>query len=234
MFEHITTYNHQGALLVNKDYGRHVRRAWVDTHNQSIRMDPDIYLPGEAAAKEEGGDSADDDDNDDNDDGLSDVTSGVKRKERSWTRSSFSSKVAKTTAQGGPSSAAMGAIDDHRPDLTLIDAPDSEDIPTYPYGRHGCLYIKVKAAANKKPNPQEAVSLLFHGFLVTQSHIRIGHEETSQGPQERTPGCWRTAKSQVYPSPDRKYRPSPPCHPSVHAILPPHHTLRYHLQYLPL
>ncbi len=166
MLEHITTYNHQGAPLVNKDYGRHVRRTWVDTHNQSIRTDPDIYLPGEAAAKEEGGDSANDNDNDDetdNEDGLSDMTSGAKRKERSWTRSSFPSKVAKATAQDSPSTADMGAIDDHRPDFTLIDAPAGEDIPTYPYGRHGCLYIKVKVAANKKPNPHQAVSLLFHG-----------------------------------------------------------------------
>ncbi len=166
MFEHIVTYNRQGAPLVNKDYGRHVRRSWVDTHNWSIRTDPDIYLHGEAAAKEEGGGSSnnDDNDNDDSEDRLSDVTSGVKRKERSWTRSSFPSKVAKTTAQDGPSTADMGAIDDHHPDLTLIDAPDGEEIPTYPYGRHGCLYIKVKAAANEKPNPQEAVSLLFHGL----------------------------------------------------------------------
>jgi len=160
------TYNHQGAPLVNKDYGRHVCRTWVDTHNQSIRTELDIYLPGEGAAKEEGGGSADNDDNDDNSndkDGLSDVTSGVKRKERSCTWSSFPSKVAKTMAQDSPSTACTGAIDDHRPDLTLIDAPDREEIPTYPYGQHGCLYIKVKAVVNKKPNPQEAMSLLFHG-----------------------------------------------------------------------
>jgi hypothetical protein len=43
--------------LMNKDYGRHVRRTWVDTHSQSIRTDPEIYLPGEIAAKDEDGDS---------------------------------------------------------------------------------------------------------------------------------------------------------------------------------
>ena len=151
---------------MKRDYRRHVRRTWVDTHSQNVRTDPDIYLPGEAAPKERA-DNDDDDDNNDDGDGegeLADVTAGVKRKARSWTSRGVPCKVAKATAQGGHSTADMGAIDNRQPDLTLIDTAVGEDMPANPYGRHGYLYIKVKVAVNKKPNPQEAVSLLFHGF----------------------------------------------------------------------
>ncbi len=151
---------------MNNDYGRHVRRTWVDTHNQGIRTDPEIYLPGEVAAKEEDDHSAEHEgDNEDDKDGgrLAEVTSGVKRKAESSNRSGLSRKVAKTSAKSGPQAAARDVIDDRRPDLTLIDAPVGEDILTHPYGRQGCLYIEVKVAAKQKPNPQEAVSLLFHG-----------------------------------------------------------------------
>ncbi len=151
---------------MNNDYRHHVRRTWVDTHSQGIRTDPEIYLPGEIAAKEEDGHSAGHEgDNEDDKDGgqLAEVTSGVKRKAGSRHRSGLSRKVAKTSAKSGPSTAAQEVIDDRRPDLTLIDVPVGEDILTHPYGRQGCLYIEVKVAANQKPNPQEAVSLLFHG-----------------------------------------------------------------------
>ena len=64
---------------MNNDYGRHVHRTWVDTHSQSIRTDPEIYLPGEIAAED--GSSAEDDHDDNNagnDEGeLADVTAGV-------------------------------------------------------------------------------------------------------------------------------------------------------------
>ena len=134
----------------------------MDTHRQSIRKDPEIYLPGELAAEEEDGDEADDDNGDDDNDGeLADVTSGMKRKARSKTRSGLPRKIAKTTTQGGPSTAALGVINDRRPDITLIDAPVGEGILAHPYGRPGCLYIKVKVAVDEKPNPQGAVSRLF-------------------------------------------------------------------------
>jgi len=151
---------------VNNDYGRHVHRTWVDTHSQGIRTDPEIYLPGEIAAKEEDDHSAEEDDdaNEDDKDGgqLAEVTSGVKRKAEPRNRSGLVRKVAKTSAKSGPSRAAREVIDDRRPDLTLIDVPVGEDILMHPYGRQGCLYIEVKVAADQKPNPQEAVSLLFH------------------------------------------------------------------------
>ncbi len=151
---------------MNNDYGRHVHRTWVDTHSQGIRTDPEIYLPGEIAAKEEDGHSAGHEgDNEDDKDGgkLAEATPGMKRKAESTNRSGLSRKVAKTSAKSGPSTAAREVIDDRRPDLTLIDVPVGEDILKHPYGRQGCLYIEVKVAANEKPNPQEAVSLLFHG-----------------------------------------------------------------------
>ena len=163
MLEHITTYNHQDAPLVNNDYGRHVRRTWVDTHNQSIRTDPEIYLPGELDIKEEDDDS-DGNDNNVNDDGgkPADGSIGMKRKAGVGPGSGFSTKVAKTAPRGGPSTAALGVIDDRRPDITLVDVPVDEDLLAHPYGRHGCLYMEVKVDADKKPNPQEAVSVLFH------------------------------------------------------------------------
>ena len=119
-----------------------------------------IYLLGEAAAKEEHDDSAGDDDKEGE---LAGVISGAKREAGSWPRGGRPRKIAKTTAQGGRSTADMGTIGDRHPDLTLIDASVGEDTPTHTYGRHGCLYIKMKVAANKKPNPHEAVSFLFHG-----------------------------------------------------------------------
>ena len=154
---------------MNNDYGRHVHRTWVDTHSQSIRTDPEIYLPGEPAEKEEDGLSAEGD-HDSNGDGnvegeLADVTAGLKRKAPLGNRSGLIRKVAKTTAKGGPSTAAREVIDDRRPDLTLIDTPVGESIPAHPYGRHSCLYIEMKVAAGDKPNPQGAVSRLFHEFL---------------------------------------------------------------------
>ena len=151
---------------MNNDYGRHVHRTWVDTHSQSIRTDPEIYLPGEIAAED--GDSAEDEDDNDagNDEGgLADATAGVKRKAESTNGSSLIRKVAKTTAKGGPSTASRDVIDDRRPDLTLIDVPVGESIPEHPYGRQGCLYIEMKVAPSDKPNPQGAVSRLFLGFL---------------------------------------------------------------------
>ena len=146
---------------MKRDYGRHIRRTWVDTHRQSIRTDPEIYLPGEVTAEEEDGEEADEED----DGELADVTSGMKRKARSSTRSGLPRKIAKTTARGGPSTAALGVINECRPDLTLIDVPVDGSILAHPYGRHGCLYIEVKVAVDKKPNPQEAVSCIFLGLL---------------------------------------------------------------------
>ena len=152
---------------MNNDYARHVRRTWVGTHSQSIRTDPEIYLPGELAEKEEDDHSAEDDEEeDDNGEGeLADVTAGVKRKAKSGNRSGLVRKVAKTTTKGDPSTAARDVIDDRWPDLTLINVPVGEDIPTHPYGRQGCLYIEMKIAMDEKPNPQGAVSDLFLGFI---------------------------------------------------------------------
>ena len=159
------TYNHQDAALVNSDYGRHIHRTWVDTHRQSIRTDSEIYLPGEVTVEEEDGGEADEDDEDkedtEDDGGVADMTSGMKRKASSRTSSGLPRKVAKTTARGGPSTAALGIIDDSRPDLTLIDAPVGESTLTRPYGRHGCLYIEVKVSVDEKPNPQGTVSRIF-------------------------------------------------------------------------
>ena len=173
LLEHIRTHNHQDAPLVNRDYGRHILRTWVDTHRQSIRTDPEIYLPEEIDTEDEGdesdynNDQEDDDDNSDYDSDNSDeddkelagVHIGMKRKATTMTRHAFPTKVAKTTAQDGPSTAALGVIDDRRPDLTLIDVPVDEGILKHPYGRHCCLYMEVKVNASKKPNPQEAVSV---------------------------------------------------------------------------
>ena len=140
---------------MNNDYGRHVRRIWVDTHSQGIRTDPEIYLPGELDAREE------DVDSDDYEGELANMSIGKKRKANSRTKSRFPAKVAKTAARGGPSTAALSAIDDRRPDITLVDVPVDENLLAHPYGRHGCLYIEVKVSADKKPNPYEAVSVPF-------------------------------------------------------------------------
>ena len=91
---------------------------------------------------------------------------GTKRKADSWTRSGFSSKVAKTATRGGPSTPALNVIDDRCPDITLVDVPVDEDLLAHPYGRHGCLYMEVKVEADKKPNPQGAVSVPFRGYLL--------------------------------------------------------------------
>ena len=154
---------------MNKDYARHVHRTWVDTHSQSIRTDPEIYLPGEVDAEDEDGDSGDDDDedededDDDDDDELAEARSGMKRKATTRTRAAFPTKAVKTMERTTPSSAALSVIDDRRPDLTLIDVPVGEDVLSHPYGRHGCLYMEVKVDANMKPNPQRLVSLFFFG-----------------------------------------------------------------------
>ena len=147
---------------MNNNYGRHIRRTWVDTHSQSIRTDPEIYLPGELDTREEDDDSDGNDDNNNNNGGKpADMSIGTKRKARSGPMSSV--KVAKTAARGGPSTAALGGIDDRRPDITLVDVPVDEDLLAHPYGRHGCLYIEVKLDADKKPNPQEVVSVPYRG-----------------------------------------------------------------------
>ena len=168
---------------MNKDFGRHILRTWVDTHRQSIRTDPEIYLPEEIEMEDDGDHSDytndqeednsdyDDDNSDENEDEDEDVNElagihiGMKRKATTVAHHAFPTKVARTTAQEGPSTAALCAIDDHRPDLTLIDVPAGEDILQHPYGRHVCLYMEVKVNASKKPNPQEAVSVPFHGSI---------------------------------------------------------------------
>ena len=143
---------------MNNDYARHVRRTWVDTHRRSIRTDPEIYLPGEVSEDEDGGS------NDSDDEGkVSEVVAGKKRKATGRTRNAFPVKVAKTGAHAGPSTAALNVIDDRRPDLTLIDLPVGESVPSHPYGRHSCLYIEVKVDANMKPNPQEVVCPSLYG-----------------------------------------------------------------------
>ena len=166
MFDRIATYNYQDAPLVN-DYARHVHRTWVDTHSQSIRTDPEIYLPGEIDTDPEGS-ASDDSDTDENDAGnkneLSNLSTRVKRKPPMRTRSASRAKVAKTTARTTPYTAALTVIDDRRPDLTLVDVPVDESVLSHPYGRHSCLYMEVKVEANKKPNPQEVVCPLFLGI----------------------------------------------------------------------
>ena len=158
---------------MNKDYGRHILRAWLDTLGQSIRMDPEINLPEEIDTEDSDDDSDYDNDQEDNDDEdedegeneseLAGIHIGMKRKATTMTPHAFPTKVAKTTAQCGPSTAALCVIDDHLPDLTLIDIPVGEDILQHPYGRHVCLFMELKVDASKKPNPQEVVSVPFRG-----------------------------------------------------------------------
>ena len=38
--------------MKDNDYARHVHRRWIDTHGQSLKTDPSIFLPGEVAAEE--------------------------------------------------------------------------------------------------------------------------------------------------------------------------------------
>jgi len=134
----------------------------VDTHSQSIRTDPEVYLPGEVDRRDDelGLDSTSDDDDEDEgvDEGASGkVFSGMKRKATTGTRSSFPTKKARTA----PSTPALGVIDGSDPDITLIDVPVGEGALRHPYGRHGCLHMEVKVNTNKKPKPQEVVSRLF-------------------------------------------------------------------------
>ena len=128
---------------MNKDYGRHILRTWVDTHKKNIRMDPEIYLSGEIdtknAADDDGDttscydeddsedDSEDEEDEDDEDENeedegceegedegeLVDIRVGMKRKAPATTRSDFPTKIAKTMAWAYPSTTAQGEIDDH-------------------------------------------------------------------------------------------------------------------------
>jgi len=147
---------------MKNDYARHVRRTWVDTHSQSIRTDPEIYLPGELDADAEDDDS-DDSDEDRPEDDLANMLTGMKRKTTTRTGDVFPAKFAKTTARARPSTRAPNVIDDRRPDLTLIDAPVGESVLSHPYGRHSCLYMEVKVDVSKKPNPQELVCPLFLG-----------------------------------------------------------------------
>ena len=159
---------------MNNDYARHVRRTWVDTHNQSIRTDPEIYLPGEVDEDAEDGDSDESDESDENhddgenEDGISNVFAGMKRKTTIRTRDIFPAKVAKRMAQTSPSTATLNVIGDRRADLTLIDTPVGENVLSHPYGRHSCLYMKVKVNANKRPNPQEVVCPFFLRVPVTE------------------------------------------------------------------
>jgi len=142
----------------------------VDTHSQSIRTDPEIYLPGEVDGDDEDNDNDNDGENNDGKvfDEPIDVSTGMKRKATTRTKNSFPTKIAKTGARAGPSTAALNVIDDRRPDLTLIDVPVGESILSYPYGRHSCLYIEVKLDTNKKPNPQEVVCRLSVRFFITK------------------------------------------------------------------
>ncbi len=118
---------------MNKDYGQHKLRTWVDTHKKSICADPEIYLPGEIDARDMDDKSDDDDDTTedegkdkgkDDEDELANIYIGMKRKAPTVARSDFPTKVAKTLTRVGPSTAAQRVVDDHhRADLTLIDAP---------------------------------------------------------------------------------------------------------------
>ena len=143
---------------MNNDYARHVRRTWVDTHKQSIRTDPEIYLPGEINGEDQDSNSNDESETEPE---QGDAFIGSKRKVATRSKNSFPTKVAKTGAQLGPSTAALNVIDDRRPDLTLVDSPVGESILSHPYGRHSCLYVEVKVDAHMKPNPQEVVCLFF-------------------------------------------------------------------------
>jgi hypothetical protein len=165
LLDHIATYNHQDTPLMNNDYGRHVRREWKDTHRQSIRTDPEIYLPGEVDADTEDDDSDDSEDEVDAESKveLRNISAGVKRKSTTRSGNLYRAKVAKTRSRAAPSTAALTVIDDRRPDITLIDAPVGETALLRPYGRHGCLYMEVKVDASKKPNPPEIVCSLFLG-----------------------------------------------------------------------
>jgi hypothetical protein len=140
----------------------------VGSRSHRIRTDPEIYLPGEVDADADADDSDSDESNDSNDeddgeseDDLSNVRAGMKRKATTRTRNAFRTKIAKTVARAYPSTAALKAIDDRRPIITLIDDPVGEDALDHPYGRHTCLFMEVKVDEDKKPNPQEVVCPLF-------------------------------------------------------------------------
>ena len=153
---------------MNNDYSSHVHRTWLDTHRQSIRTDPEIYLPEEIVASIEDGDGDDsntDEVDSEDEDELSNISAGAKRKTTTKLGEVYRTKVAKTSDRAGPSTASLAVIDDRRPDLTLIDAPVGEDLLSHPYGRHSRLYVEVKVDASKKPNPYELVCPLYLGVV---------------------------------------------------------------------
>ena len=135
---------------MNGDYARHVRRHWVDTHGQNINADPSIYLPGEVATEELSEDL-------DSDDEHIETAAGKKRRMATRSGKGYSAKVMKTVDGSTPSTTALTVIDGRRPDLTLIDCPINETVPSHPYGRHACLFIEVKIDPSKKPNPHDTV-----------------------------------------------------------------------------
>jgi len=149
---------------MHNDYARHVHRTWVDTHSQNIRTDPEIYLPGEVAedTEDENSDNDDEEEDRESEEELATVSAGKKRKSATRTGKVYHTKVAKTMTRD----VALNVIDDRRPDLTLIDAPVGETVPSHPYGRHSCLYIEVKVDVNQKPNPRVVCPL----FLGTPHH----------------------------------------------------------------
>jgi hypothetical protein len=71
--------------------------------------------------------------------------------------------------------ATLTVIDDRRPDLTLIDCPVGEGIPTHPYGRHACLFIEVKVDPDKKPNPRSAVRSIEEARYLMLNGPSPGH-----------------------------------------------------------
>ena len=137
---------------MNGDYARHVRRHWVDTHGQSINTDPGVYLPGEIAGDEPDANPGSDDEN-------ASAAAGKKRKKGKGTRSGkvYSAKVMKTAEGSTPSTSSLIVLDNRRPDITLIDPPVDESLPSRPYGRHACLFIEVKIDPSEKPNPHNTV-----------------------------------------------------------------------------
>jgi len=148
------TYDHEETLLKDNDYARHVRHRWVDTHTQSIHTDPGIHLPGEVADE---GPTAEEPTESDGDDDIIEAAGSKKRKVTTRSGNVYPAKIPKTGDGARPSTTAPAVIDDRRPDLTLVDFPIDEDIPSRPYGRHACLFIEVKIDPSKKPNPHSTV-----------------------------------------------------------------------------
>ena len=141
------------------DFGSRILRTWVDIHRSVLKTDPGLYIAVKAVDEFEGGRKrrrvGDGEGSRKRIAKLSPPMLGQKnqRTPNVDVQEGTSSVQPQLQPHGDAEETSNAILDDRKPDITLIDLPTTEDVPSELLWRQCLVFLEVKKDSGESPNP---------------------------------------------------------------------------------